>query len=167
MKRPIILGCGLLVLLVAGGSELASARTISAISGVQSTATSPGAYCFRFHSSSGDVGIQKVSDSAGGCDPAFFIMPIVWDTDSPQGTSRTIRVVGKRGSSSSFLTCQAINYGSDGNIVSQSAALSITTNLTYSGIDLVLNHVPAQSFGVVVCNMSPLTPIIQGIDYLQ
>jgi hypothetical protein len=142
----------------------AFARTISASAGVQ---TSGASMCFRYNTSTGNVGAQKVSDSAGGCDSAFFVMPIVWETNSAPGVQRVVRVVGKRGSSSGTLTCQAINYTASGTIASQSSALSITSNTSYSSIDLVLNSVPAQSFGIVFCNMSANNAIVQGIDYAQ
>lgn len=92
---------------------------------------------------------------------------MVWDTDSAPGIGRTIRVVGKRGSFFGFLTCQAVNYTGGGNLASQSASRSIYSTSWYSGIDLVLDNVPAGSFALVYCAMSADNAIIQGIDYAQ
>lgn len=154
----------LLALLPCLAAEHALARTISASAGVQ---TSGASMCFRYNTSAGNVGAQKVADSAGGCDSAFFVLPIVWETNSAPGVQRVVRVVGKRGSSSGSLTCQAINYTASGSVAAQSSALSITSTTSYSGIDLVLNNVPAQSFGIVFCNMTANNAIVQGIDYAQ
>lgn len=142
----------------------ALARTISASAGVQ---TSGASTCFRYNTSAGNVGAQKVSDSAGGCASAFFVIPIVWENNSGPGVQRVVRVVGKRGSTSGSLTCQAVNYTASGSVASQSSALSITSTTTYSSINLVLNSVPAQSFGIVFCSMSANNAIVQGIDYAQ
>jgi hypothetical protein len=156
--------CGLVLGLAA---DAVQARTISASAGMQNTANPTGSVCFRFNSSPGNVGIQKANGPAGGCGPALFTIPIAWDNDTPPGVLRTVRVVGKRGSLSGALTCLVTNYTSSGTIASQSAPQSILSVTAYSNIDLVLNNVPAHSFGVVACSMSVNDAIIQGVDYAQ
>lgn len=131
-------------------AQQASARTVPALIRAQTVASNKSCYTFG-DSAPSFWGVSK--SSAAECSSSQLVIPLLWDNPSFLGTTREVRVVGRRASSASFLRCRAMNFHASGDLASQSSLVSITST-SYTTVSLFLNWVPAGSYGFVRCEMS-------------
>jgi hypothetical protein len=141
-----VVGCLALLLAWTGQTQ---AETFSAAAGTQSNA---GPVCFLWGDSApGSIGAVKIGGSE--CDFMHYVIPLYWRNFYSAGTTRTVRVRGKRADASSWISCTLYVVTSNGSIASSGGG-SLTTTGSYGSFTVSVNNVTSTSTSFLACGMN-------------